>query len=742
MKNIFADLGAWVARHRLLVVAIWLIAILAGAWTARQLPAVVIGGSGALSASPSQRMSEILRTEFDHPTVEPLVVALSSPRYRIEDPEFHDWIATAAGQLRALPEVRQVVDYAATGDMQLRSADGHCTLLLVALDATAAGDRERAVPLIRRALAEIKTKVMNADPAARMAVTGQAATTVDINEVNRSDGDRAEARALPLTLLILLLSFGALAAAGLPLAMGLAATTIALGLAWGLAQVLPVSNLLQNVVTMLGLALGIDYSLLMVSRFREALPARDVAAAIALVLGECGGTIAGSGLTVIVGLLGLLFSPLLETRSIGIGGALVVLVAVFAALTLLPALLALLGARVNWPEALSRHLSRGRTDVFWKKLAAAVVRRPLPVLIASTAAAALIALPGLYARSGFDNDRSAFPPSMESRIGADILAEMGNSNLTLPIYLVMRTGDGRPLLDSTHLAHLAAYVGRIAADARIAAIAPPLTPDEDPRAGLLSLSRDRNAGLLQIIADSRLDLAGVQALARDLEHSAEGIPFSLQVGGPPVYYNDYARFMRDSFARVFAFVVAATLVLLFIVFRSWLLPVKAVLTNLLAVAAGYGAVVAVFQFGWLASWIGVDHPHSAIPLVVPLLCFCLSFGLSMDYEVFLLRRIQANYAQSSDNAQATAEGLASTGPVITGAALIMAVVFGAFVGTDLALLKMIGLCLTVTVLIDATLIRCLIVPAAMCLAGRWNWLPGIRRNGVSATKALGNDMLH
>ena len=180
-------------------------------------------------------------------------------------------------------------------------------------------------------------------------MTGQAATTVDINDINRSDGDRAERRALPLTLLILLLCFGALAAAALPVAMGLAATTVALGLAWCLAFVLPVSNLLQNVVTMLGLALGIDYSLLMVSRFREALAAYPPQIAVAVVVGECGATIVGSGLAVIVGLLGLLFSPLLETRSIGIGGALVVVVSMSGALTLLPALLAVLGSNVDWP---------------------------------------------------------------------------------------------------------------------------------------------------------------------------------------------------------------------------------------------------------------------------------------------------------------------------------------------------------------------------------------------------------
>jgi RND superfamily putative drug exporter len=185
--------------------------------------------------------------------------------------------------------------------------------------------------------------------------------------------------------------------------------------------------------------------------------------------------------------------------------------------------------------------------------------------------------------------------------------------------------------------------------------------------------------------------------------------------------------MSRSLPRIFAFVVGATLLMLFAAFRSFLLPVKAVLMNLLAVAAGMGAVVAVFQFGWLNGLVGLEHPVSTIPLEIPLMVFCLSFGLSMDYELFLLFRIQQEYLRDGDNNRATVEGLATVAPVITGAGLIMVVVFGAFVSAELPVLKMIGLGLCVAVLADATLIRAVIVPAVMALAGRWNWYPGRRR---------------
>jgi len=196
------------------------------------------------------------------------------------------------------------------------------------------------------------------------------------------------------------------------------------------------------------------------------------------------------------------------------------------------------------------------------------------------------------------------------------------------------------------------------------------------------------------------------------------------VAGGPAGQNDFNAAMFHSLPRIFSFVVLATLLLLFAAFRSFLLPVKAVLMNLLAVAAGMGAVVAVFQLGWLNGPLGIEHPVATIPLEIPLMVFCLSFGLSMDYELFLLFRIQQAYLRDGDNNRATVEGLATVAPVITGAGLVMVAVFGAFVGAALPVLKMIGLGLCVAVLIDATIVRALIVPAVMALAGRWNWYPG------------------
>jgi putative drug exporter of the RND superfamily len=535
MSHVFYRFGACVGRHPRGVLAAWAIAIALGVWGAGEFELAAQNGTSGLYGSPSNDVAETLRSDFNVPFLEPLVVAFSSPMFSIDDAALLAWDRDAARTLRGLASVKRVAAYSDSGDPHLRAPNGHQGLLLVELAAIDVPGQQRAVPLVRAALAPLRAQLTALDPKARLAVTGGPAADYDINTSSAQGGDRAEKRALPLTLAILILAFGTLLAAALPFLMGLATTTVSLGLAFMLARLMPVSNLLGNVVTMIGLAIGIDYSLLVVKDYRERLRHSPVLEAVAQTVAEAGTTILWSGSTVAIGLLGLLFSPILETRSVGIGGALVVLVSVLAAVTLLPACLALLGNRIErWPLPRRSAAAPGGKSA-WARLAEWIVRRPLRTLAVSAGA---------------------------------------------------------------------------------------------------------------------------------------------------------------------------------------------VMANLLAVAAGYGAVVAIFQFGWLHGLVGLERPFSSIPLEVPLMIFCLSFGLSMDYELFLLFRIQRQFALHRDNDRATAEGLAAVGPVITGAGLIMTVVFGAFVSADLPALKMIGVGLCVAVLVDASVIRAFVVPAFMSIAGRWNWYPG------------------
>ncbi len=746
MNVAFYKFGGWVAAHPHRVIATWIVAIALGAWGAHRLPAVTVGGTGGIEGSPSSAVAEALRSDFANPFIDPLVVAVSAPALDADKDPYLEWIRHAASVLAALKDVRQVESYAGSPDARLRSADGHVTMLLVGLTATDTAEIQNSVTAVRDAAAPLRSELLRLDPGARLAVTGGPAADHDVNSLSAAGSEHGEILAAPLTLAILAVAFGTLIAASLPLLMGLATITVSLGGAFLLAEIVPVSNLLGNVVSMVGLAIGIDYSLLMVTHYREHVPQDSAAQTVAGTVAEAGQTICWSGVTVMVGFLGLLFSPILETRCAGIGGALVVCVSVLAALTLLPACVVVLSPWLErWPVVPHRW-RLGNTTHLWTRLGLQIVRHPLVTLAVSAACVLAVASPVLHANMGVSNERWFLPRDTESRIGADIVSTIRSDNASIPIYAVVRSTDGEPVLAASHLKPLVDYAKKLQKDARIAAVVSPVTLG--PRLGLadysrlyanidgaltahpeiaeLYLSRDRRAALFQITPANGLAVKGIERLTRDVASVAPEGPFSVAIGGTPAEHNDYNDYMYRSLPRIFGFVVGATVLLLFVAFRSYLLPIKAVVTNLLAVAAGIGAVVAVFQFGWLNGLIGLERPFTAIPLEIPMMVFCLSFGLSMDYELFLLFRIKRDYDLDHDNDRATVAGLAAVAPVITGAGLIMAVVFGAFAVADLPALKMMGVGLCVSVLIDATVIRALVVPAVMTLAGRWNWYPGRR----------------
>jgi RND superfamily putative drug exporter len=743
VKSLLSRLGHWVCHHRRAVICAWIAIVIVAALAAGRLATALLAGSGSIAGSQSERVEKILQDEFANPFSRSLLLALSSARYTVEDIEYQEWIEQAAQRLHELPEVERVATYSGTCDFRLRSGDGHHTVLIIGLRAKSFEQEERTVPVVRAALAGIKVQMLREDPAARFAVTGHAALTFDINDFNKRDGNRAEARALPVVLVIIVLAFGALIAAGIPLATGLASTTVASALALTVASLMPVSNLLQNIVTMVGLGLGIDYSLLMVNRFREARRSRPADESVAAVMNEAGSAVVYSGLAVMIGLCGLLFTPLVETRSVGIGGLLVVVVSMLATLTLVPAILAAVGERIDYPIWMSRPLRNVRAEAMWERTAHWVMSHPWCALAMASPLLGVLAWTALRAENGFTSSMDWYPRQMESRVGGEILSQMGNSNAILPIHVVVRSKDTAPVLAPQHLPALMKFADRVGADSRVGAVMSAVTlrrnlgpadytalyRDIDfaliayPEVGPLYLSRDRSTTLLQVIPADRLPLRDAEQLARELSHTRLPL-LDVAVGGTPVYYNDFNDRMRESFPRVFAFVIGASLLVLGLAFRSFLIPLKAVVANLLAVAAGYGAVVAVFQLGWLNAVPGLEQPLSAIPLTIPLLIFCITFGLSMDYEIFLLCRIKQAYDASGDNSEATATGVATTAGIITSAALIMVTVFGAALSADIAIIRMLGLGLAVTVAVDATLIRILIVPAVMALAGHWNWYPG------------------
>ena len=741
MSGAFYRLGAWIHRWRGTILVAWMALLILCLGPAGALPEALTGGTGSIPGSRAQRVEAQLQRDFANPYVRTLVVAMSSEQLTVRDDDFRGWIDTATAAIEALAEVRRVRTWVNSADHRLLSDDEHSTALLVGLAAESVEQEERAVPVIREVLEPVAREM--ATQHATLAVTGRAAITYDLNGYNRVEGQRAESKALPLTLLMLLLAFGAPIAAAVPIIVALLAATIASALLMALTFVMPISNLTQNVVAMLGLAVGIDYSLLIISHFRRARKTLPAAEALAVTVSHAGTAVVYSGATVIIGLLGMLFTPVLELSSTGLGGALAVLVAVFAAVVLVPALLAFGGTALDWPAWLARRLDKSRSEAFWRSTVERVMRRPVVCGLGAVSICLVLAYPTTLATGGFDSSTKALPKGMESRRGMETLTRIGNVNALIPIHLVVSAVAG-PLSAGT-LPALYRYVEKLRADPRVEQILSPvslakaLTLDQYamlyrnldtalerfPEIGELFVSKDRTAILAQVVPASQETLQTAQVLADEI--LAAGVPpgMELEVGGLPVFYNDFDRGMLDGFPKAIAFVVGACLLLLFAAFRSFLIPVKAVVLNALSVVGGYGAVVAVFHLGVLGS-LGPDHLTPVIPLTIPMMIFCITFGLSMDYEIFLLSQIKRVYDETGDNDRATVDGISRTGSVITSAAAIMIVIFGAFMFADLMLIRMLGLGLAVATLIDATLIRMVLMPAIMKVAGRWNWYPGTR----------------
>ncbi|HEY9766126.1 MAG TPA: MMPL family transporter [Chroococcales cyanobacterium] len=742
MNAFFAELTRVIYLRRRAVVLFWAFLVTLAAFGMAHLPDVLISGSGSIPGSSSDRVEKTIRTEFSNPYTRLLALAIKGDRQSLHSSTFDGWLRESSGRLKKLPQVRKISTPLDNPDPRLFSGDGHSAIAMIGLAAENGQEEEAAVPVIRRALAPLSARMKKEDPGAQLELTGASALTYDINVRNQKDGEVAEIRALPLTLLVLLLAFGALAAAGVPILVALVGTTVALGSAFLLAHILPLSNLIQNVSTMIGLAIGIDYSLLYVSRFREALDEKpSIEEALVEAARHTAPAILYSGATVMIGLFGLFFSPLIELQSIGIGGSLVVFFSVLGACTLLPAVLGMLGRNIDFPTWLSKPLEKRRRELPWARLAHAVMDHPFRVLLLSLGLTGLIALPTLGIKTGFPSNW--LPASLEAQRGIQILEEMGNGNAVIPINLVLRSRDEKPALSGRHLLSLLRIAKHLKEDPRVESVMSPVTLRSDlgplhylmlyhdldaalkryPQIGEFFLNRDRSAVLFQVIPANKLPLREAQALARDIgKLSPAGL--NLEVGGQAVYYNEFHTRLMSSYLPVFLFVIGVTLVVLYAAFRSYLIPIKAVLMNLFSVMAGYGAITAVFQFGWGGQIFGLSHPLDSIPLAIPMMIFCIVFGLSMDYEVFLLSRIKEGYDRTGDNRQATADGLAKTGGVITSAALIMIAVFGAFSMAEIAFVKILGFGLAVAVLVDASLIRILMVPALMRIADRWNWLPG------------------
>jgi putative drug exporter of the RND superfamily len=742
--TIFDHLGRFVVRRRRAVIGAWLLLLVAAVPFAPRVGESLRAGGFSLADLESSRAREILQKELGAPP-SAVVLVIHSERWLAGSPEFEAAAAEAVGQVPKAPHVTGLVSHLVAPDQI--SADRRTVYDVVLLDLPP-DDSPAGLP-------GLEASVRRVD-GLEVGLAGGPAFYGDVQAVSEADLRRSEVISLPLAGLALLFVFGSVVAAAVPLAVGGTAVVIALAIIYVVAGVTPMSIFVLNLATLLGLGLGVDYSLLMTSRFREELASRTgpdrVADAVRVTVATAGRAVFFSGLTVLLGLIGLILFEFMILRSVGIAGAIVVVLAVVAALTLLPALLAIAGTRL---DALRVRSVAVRTDGDgpWARVAHAVMRRPVAVLIPTLAFLLVLGAPFLHARFNAP-DSSILPPVVPSRQAFDRLIANFGEGAFAPMSLAIRTSG--PATTPDNLARLFEYSRRLAADPRIARV--DSLVDVDPRIGLEQYQLlygapggppdrfvQQAAG-----ATTRGDLSAftiytpygpnrdeARELVADLRDRTGALAppagTTVLVGGGAADVSDVVGRIAADFPRTALFIVVSTYLVLFVLLRSIVLPAKALIMNTLSIVASFGALVWIFQDGNFSALLGFQ-PLGFVETSQPVILFCVLFGLSMDYEVFLLTRMKEVWDRTGDNREAVARGLERSGRIVTSAALIVVVVAGSFAFADIVLIKALGVGMAIAVALDATVVRALLVPATMRLLGRWNWWIPARLERVIASR--------
>jgi putative drug exporter of the RND superfamily len=705
-------IGGWIVA---VVLAVAALALLLGDLTTEGHPT---------NNPESQRADALIAQGFppDPSRATSDLVVVRSARYTVDSPQYRAFVSRLVAAGRATGGVASARVYYVTHDKTQISSDRHAMLIPLNIPDT---DDAGAV--------ENVAEQADLNAAFDVAVTGDQTIDNDFNELSQHDLKSGELQfGIPAALIILILVFGAIVAGLVPLLMAIISIIVALGLVAVLSQPFNLSVFIINMLTGMGLALGIDYSLFVVSRYREE---RAVGRVQFDAIGGAGATasraVLVSGTAFVVAMCGMLIVPNNVMRSLALGAILVGVVSVVAALTLLPALLGLLGDRINRlriPFVGSSSVERANPEGrFWHAIVERVLGRPAFSLIVATAALLALAVPVLGLNVG-SNGVSTLPDRFESKRGFIALQRNFPRATTDPVLVVVDHASGP---------HVTSALGRLRSE---------LARDRE-FVGRGDVLRSANGQIKVLQVPVRGDSQGPAAISAVRELRGDVIPQEfggtdalVLVGGDTAETVDYLDSVSDPTPYVFLLVLGLTFVLLTVVFRSVVIAGTAVLLNLLSVGAAYGLLVLVFQHGIGAGLLGFSQADT-IEAWVPLFLFSVLFGLSMDYQVFLLSRIRERYDGSGDTTDAVLHGVAATARIITGAALIIVAVFLGFAMGDLIMFQQMGFGVAVALLIDATVIRSVILPSAMKLLGRWNWylpswlewLPRLEAEGAAPT---------
>ena len=693
-------------RHPKRVLAIWLALFACGVAATANL-GDLLANRFSVPGSDAERGLELLTEHFGERSDGAFTLVVRGP---IRDPGFVRRVEAAAR--RGARELRG----GKAGPLVPGTRDVGLIQITTTLENEDAANR---TPAVRRAIGEIA--------GGKRWLTGFPAINEDIQPKFAEDLRRGELIAIPIALAVIAFMFGTVGAILIPLAFALISIPVTLGLVWVFAHWLDMAVYVQNIVTLIGIAIAIDYSMLVVFRFREELE-KDPDGAIERTMATAGRATVFSGATVAVGLALLVFMPLPFMRSMGVGGLLVPLVSIAASLTLLPALLALMGPRINRfrfiPRRVLEKRARGESGM-WTKLAGSIMRRPIPYLVGAAGVMLLLAFPVARMELTGGDERGMDNLGLESTDGVVVLKKTVGAGARAPHQIVIDTGRRGGVWEPGSAAAQRRLIARLRSD--------PQVTDQTIQAPVLARSRrearranlvSADARYMQVRAAGRTETGLPEATElveriRERHVPAARLPGEPLLTGAAAFNTDFVDTAYGAFPWLVLAVLVASYLLLLRAFRSVVLPAKAVFMNLLSVGATYGVLVLVFQDG-LGSGMGfIETPQ--IDAWVPIFLFAMLFGLSMDYEVFLLSRMREEWDLTHDNERAVARGLEQTGRIITAAALIMVAAFAGFSAGSFVALQEFGVGLSAAILLDATLVRAILVPATMKLLGNWNW---------------------
>jgi len=712
MKDAMSSLAGFLGRRRRWVVAAWVLIVLLAVPFASKQTDHLTGGGFDVPGSQSMKVSESLQNDFGDQADGIAVVLKAEPGASAEERDAA--VARVQKEVATLDDVVLPPPVARQARRQLRGTD----VVLVPLRSDLSSDE-----LIDPAAAlREDLEPGSADAGVTPYLVGQPTIWAGMQEISKEDLAKAEGTGFPIVAIILLVVFGSLAAAALPLALGFVSVLVTGALIYFFSLQIETSVFVTNMASMIGIGVAVDYSLFILARYREEREAgHEPAEARALSLSTSGLAVTFSGLAVIISLAGLWMVDNQALRSMALGAMTVVAVSILTATTLLPALIAMLGDRVlpggvvgRVERFFQRRFYRRRTAAehaseknrFWRAWTERVMSRPWTAIVGVSAILLFLASPLLSLETGTEA-LTQFPKDSDVRVGNELASDQLGGG-TDPIQIVA-SFDG-PVTGEDKVA-VAGFTRQLEGTAGVSAIAAPAYAGD--------------AVLVQATPSAPSESDAAAALVDRLRDtvvpaSALGQQAEVNVGGETARSHDVRGQIGGSMWKIILFVLSLSFLVLMVMLRSLILPLKAVLMNLLSIGAAFGVLVAIFQWGWLDGFLGFESQGALDTINIPLI-FAIVFGLSMDYEVFLMSRIRERYMVHGDNERAVAEGLSTSARTISSAALIMTSVFAVFVLTGVPSIKELGLGSAVAIALDATLVRLILVPAAMKLLGNWNW---------------------